>query len=97
MQKMKANSLYKIPNGKLMKISLDYDKKSNKINKLKITGDFFVYPEEGIEIIENGMKKTIIDKDIIYNKIEKIISNNFIQLIGLNSEGITKGIMMCKK
>ena len=94
---MKANSVYKIPNGKLMKISLDYDKKSNKIIKLKITGDFFVYPEEGIEIIENEMEKTIIDKDIIYNKMEKIISNNFIQLIGLNSEGITKGIIMCKK
>ena len=94
---MKGNSVYKIPDGKLMKISLDYDTKSNKINKLKITGDFFVYPEEGIEIIENEMENTIIDRDIIYNKIEKIINTNLIQLIGLNSDGITKGIMMCIK
>jgi len=94
---MKVNSVYKVPEGKLMKISLDYNKKSNKINKLKITGDFFVYPEEGIEIIENEMENTIIDRDIIYNKIEKIINTNLIQLIGLNSEGITKGIMMCIK
>lgn len=94
---MKVNSVYKVPEGKLMKISLDYNKKSNKINKLKITGDFFVYPEEGIEIIENEMENTIIDRDIIYNKIEKIINTNLIQLIGLNSDGITKGIMMCIK
>lgn len=94
---MKVNSVYKVPDGKLMKISLDYNKKSNKINKLKITGDFFVYPEEGIEIIENEMENTIIDRDIIYNKIEKIINTNLIQLIGLNSDGITKGIMMCIK
>lgn len=94
---MKVNSVYKVPDGKLMKICLDYNKKSNKINKLKITGDFFVYPEEGIEIIENEMENTIIDRDVIYNKIEKIINTNLIQLIGLNSDGITKGIMMCIK
>jgi len=94
---MKVNSVYKVPEGKLMKISFDYNKNSNKINNLKITGDFFVYPEEGIEIIENEMENTIIDRDVIYNKIEKIINTNLIQLIGLNSEGITKGIMMCIK
>ena len=43
---MKSKSIYKVPNGKLLKIFLDYDKKTQSINYINITGDFFAYPEE---------------------------------------------------
>ena len=92
---MKAKSVYKIPNGKLIKIDLDYNRKTNKINKLNITGDFFAYPEESIEYIENDLKDTYLDKDILFEKIESIIKNNSIEFIGLNCKGITDAIMMC--
>ena len=93
---MKKKSVYKIPNGKLLKISLNYDKKTNKIIDLNITGDFFAYPEESIELIENELQNTVIEYDTLFNKIESIIKNNMIQFIGIDSDGITKGIMMCK-
>ena len=41
---MRTKSVYKIPKGKLLKISLDYNKKTNIINDLNISGDFFAYP-----------------------------------------------------
>jgi len=94
---MKTKSVYKIPKGKLLKISLDYNEKTNKINYLYITGDFFAYPEEAIELIENKLKNTVMENDILYNEIESIVNTNMIQFIGLDSKGITKGIMMCKK
>ncbi len=94
---MKTKSVYKIPNGKLLKISLNYNERSNKIIDLNIMGDFFAYPEESIEIIENELKNTNIENDIIYKKIKSIIKENMIQFIGLNPEGIVKGIMLCKK
>ncbi len=54
---MQSKSVYKVPNGKLLKIFLDYDEKSNLINELSITGDFFAYPEEAIELMENKLIK----------------------------------------
>ena len=94
---MRNKSVYKIPNGKLLKINLNYNENTNKIIDLNITGDFFAYPEEAIEFIENELKDTVMENDILYRKIESIIKKNMIQFIGLDSEGITKGIMMCKK
>ncbi len=94
---MIAKSVYKIPNGKLLKIKLDYNEKTNRIIDIDIMGDFFAYPEEGIAKIENKLKNITIDKDILYKKIESIIKKNMIQFIGLDSNGIVKGIMMCIK
>ena len=94
---MRTKSVYKIPNGKLLKINLNYNEKSNRIIDIDIMGDFFAYPEEGIEIIENKLKNTVMENDILYKKIESIIKKRMIQFIGLDSNGLVKGIMMCKK
>ena len=92
---MKAKSVYKVPNGKLLKISLDYDKKNNIINVIGITGDFFAYPEEIIEILEDELKNSVIDKELLLKKINTIIEENNIQFIGLNAEGLVDGILKC--
>jgi len=34
---------------KLIKISMSYDDKKNVIGSIKITGDFFIHPEETLE------------------------------------------------
>lgn len=94
---MLSKSVYKIPNGKLLKISLNYDIKNKRINKINIMGDFFAYPEESIEIIEDKLKNTNLDKNTLLKKINQIINENNIQFIGLNPEGLADGIMMCLK
>lgn len=90
-------SVYKIPNGKLLKIRLDYDEKKNLINDIKITGDFFAYPEEAIEYIEGELKNTVLNIEILNKKIKSVIDSRMIEFIGINSEAIIKGIMLCKK
>ena len=92
---MNSRSIYKIPNGKLLKIFLEYDEKTNKINNINITGDFFAYPEEAIEIIENELKNMEIEKSVLIQKINYVIKKNNIKFIGLNAEGLTQGILMC--
>ena len=94
---MQSKSIYKVPNGKLLKISLDYDEKNNSINKINIMGDFFVYPEESIESMENELKNTILEKESLIKKINSIIKGYNIKFIGLHAEGLTEGILMCKK
>ena len=70
---MNSKSVYKVPNGKLLKINLNYDEKTNNIETIRITGDFFAYPEEAIEIIEVELKNIKIDRSILFEKIKSII------------------------
>ena len=94
---MNSKSVYKIPNGKLLKIFLEYNEKNNSIENINITGDFFAYPEEAIETMENELKNTLLKRETLLEKISSIIKENNIEFIGLNAEGLTDGILMCLK
>lgn len=94
---MQSKSVYKVPNGKLLKISLIYDKKNKSIDKISIMGDFFAYPEEAIETMEDALKNTPLDKSCLLKKINQVIKKNNVEFIGLNAEGLTTGILMCLK
>lgn len=93
---MRSQSVYKVPQGKLLKISLEYNKKNNVIKNIWITGDFFAYPEEAIELMETKLRNTILDQGQLLEKIRSIITEYHIQFIGVDAEGLTKGILMCK-
>jgi lipoate---protein ligase len=92
---MLYHSIYKVPNGKLLKISLEYTEKTKKIETIKITGDFFAYPEESIELLETHLKNTPLTPEELLKKIHSFIKEYNIQFIGLNAEELTKGILMC--
>jgi len=94
---MQSKSVYKVPNGKLLKIFLEFDEKKNSIKNITISGDFFAYPEEAIETIEDELKNTLLNREILQKKINFIIKRNNIEFIGLNSDGLTEGILMCLK
>ena len=80
-------------NGKLLKIFLDYNEKTNSITKINITGDFFAYPEESIETMENELKNVSLNRENLFGKIDSIIKEHNIEFIGLNAEGLTEGIL----
>jgi lipoate-protein ligase A len=93
---MQSYSIYKVPQGKLLKISLEYDEKMNVITDICITGDFFAYPEEAIELLEKKLKNTMLDHVHLLEKISSLIDEYHIQFIGVNAEGLTQGILMCR-
>jgi len=93
---MRLHSVYKVPQGKLLKISVEYNKKNNVIKNIRITGDFFAYPEEAIEQMETKLRNTVLDEEQLLDKIRSIITEYHIQFIGVDAEGLTKGILMCK-
>jgi len=93
---MLSQSIYKVPQGKLLKISIEYDEKDNVIRDIRITGDFFAYPEEAIELMETKLRNTLIERAQLQEKIRSIITEYHIQFIGVNAEGLTQGILMCK-
>ena len=93
--KMQSKSIYKVPNGKLLKVFLDYD--NNSINQIKITGDFFAHPEEAIEAMENELKNCALEKEKLLLKIDEVIKSNKIEFFGLDAENLVQGILMAVK
>lgn len=94
---MQSKSVYKVPNGKLLKIFLEYNKKNGSIISVNITGDFFAYPEEAIERMEKQLENALLKREVLIEKISSVIKENNIEFIGLNAEGLTDGILMCLK
>ena len=92
---MKSQSVYKIPQGKLLKISVEYDEETYILQSIRITGDFFAYPEEAIEVIERRLKNTVMEQELLQQKISSVITQNNFEFIGLTAEGLTHGILMC--
>jgi lipoate---protein ligase len=80
---------------KLIKVSLQYDEYSKIINSIKITGDFFLYPEESLDELEVNLIGTKLEKDALKQKIEKCL--NYSEAFGFNSESMTDAILGCLK
>ena len=93
---MKAKSIYKVPNGKLIKIFLDYNLESNTISSIQISGDFFAYPEESIHKLEEQLKGKQIEKNELYEIINSFVKENKVEFIGINPESLTHAVMECQ-
>ncbi len=77
----------KVKEGKLVKVEVECDK---FIKKVKITGDFFLHPEDVLEMIEKsilGLRKDA-GKDEIVSRIHKIAEANDVQMIGVSPESL---------
>ncbi|MFH1447445.1 MAG: lipoate protein ligase C-terminal domain-containing protein [Candidatus Micrarchaeota archaeon] len=74
--------------GKLIKIDLEY---SDRIEKISIRGDFFAYPEEGIEGIEQALVGSTLTKKDIKTRIENSLKD--IDVFGFDSDSLTTAIV----
>jgi len=61
--------------GKIVKIKLAYKQKSQLIHSIRITGDFFVHPEETIEQLEQGLCGVKLEKEDLKKKIQLVLKN----------------------
>jgi lipoate---protein ligase len=89
-----ARNIYKTQ--KLIKILLEYnDQEDGKkiINSIKITGDFFLYPEESLEYLEAQLKGTILDRDKLKEKIDKCLKDS--EAFGFDTESMVAAILGC--
>jgi lipoate-protein ligase A len=89
-----ARYIYKTQ--KLIKILLEYnDQEDSKkiINSIKITGDFFLYPEESLEDLEAQLKGTLLDRYKLKEKIDKCLENS--EAFGFDTESMVAAILGC--
>ncbi len=75
---------------KLVRVNVEF---SDKIDSIIISGDFFIHPEESIELIENGIKGTGLSSlDTVSWTIKKLVAENRIDMIGVSPETIQEAI-----
>lgn len=77
----------KVKEGKVVKVEIEYDE---IIRNIRITGDFFLHPEDILDEIEKsiiGLDKTA-DKEKIVSGIQRAIAGKDVQMIGISPESI---------
>ena len=64
-------------------IEIELALKDEIIVEIRITGDFFIYPEEAIELIENTLTNSPIDKQVLTERLESIYKKEEITTPGI--------------
>jgi hypothetical protein len=65
----------------LIEVELSID--NDSLSSLKITGDFFVYPEEALEVIEKELLNLKINQEQIKEKMMEIYKQHQISTPGI--------------
>jgi len=93
---MKIKSIYKVPDGKLLKINADIDETNDTIKDININGDFFAYPEESITELEKMLRQKNFKRNDLIKIITTFIETKKVQFIGIDAESLTEAIMRCE-
>lgn len=93
---MEGLARQKVPGGKLLIIKAIY---SEKIDSIQILGDFFLYPESSLDILERAIIGTEVnfDENKLASKISDIAIKNKIEMIGITPQSIAQTIKMAVK
>jgi hypothetical protein len=78
-------------------IRINYFLKNSTISKITISGDFFIYPEESIELIENSLLNIKMTSANITAALSDCIEKNKIELLGLSIHSIAETVINAKE
>lgn len=81
---------FKAPKG-VIKVSLDLEE--DKISKIQISGDFFMYPEEAIEDLEQFLVGVKIDRESLLNALREFYSKTKVETPMVGPEHFVEAIM----
>lgn len=79
----------KVPGGKLVRAEVRVE--GGRMAEVKVTGDFFLYPEEAIFELESSLKGLGLDSDLA-QAIELRLSQLGAQLLGASPKDLAEAI-----
>jgi lipoate-protein ligase A len=83
---------YKVKGGKLIKVQLAVE--DGRISRIKITGDFFLHPEDVIEEIEEALKGHVLDEQELSQLIENVLESKGAVSLGAGPRDFARCIML---
>ncbi len=86
---MGAKIAVKVEGGKLLRMELELA--GERIKSLKISGDFFIHPEDSLQIIEKALYATSPDADMVKvaDNLKELAASQGIQMIGITPGAIS--------
>ncbi len=89
---MHTDVMYKIPGGKLVRLSLDFD--TTHITRARIYGDFFIHPEETIHDMELCLTNLAVETtaERIEALLQNVVEQHQAELIGIDTLNLSKRI-----
>lgn len=81
----------KVSGGKLIRV--DFEVSEGTISSFSLTGDFFLYPEAGVDLINQSLTGCPLDTEEIIRRIENTISSNSMGVVGFEAKDIAQAIM----
>ena len=87
-----SHAVYKVPDGKMIRIEMDY---TDKIEHINISGDFFLHPEDGIDKIEKALVGVELKEELIFDTVVKIIDEEKLEFFGADASSLTRAILIC--
>ena len=85
----------KVPNGKLLKVTVEFHE--GRIENVRVTGDFFIHPEESIEELETALKGKAYSRKSVGDAVEIFFARQGLIAFGITSQALTDAIMRCKE
>ena len=83
---------FKVPGGKL--IAAEAEAEGGRIVRVKITGDFFMHPEEAIEELEGSLTGVSADEKSLEKAMNSFFGKRSIELIGVSPKDFAHVIRM---
>ncbi len=66
------------------------------IDSVKLTGDFFLYPEEGVDAIERSLAGVPCREKEIVDAVITAMKENSIEMVGLSPQSIARAILQAR-
>jgi len=91
---MLLKSEYKVKGGKLIKVALEVE--GEIIKNAKIYGDFFLYPEDAIEYIEQSLKGARLNSEF-EQILAEAVKRSGAQLLGFSADDIAAAVRLASQ
>jgi lipoate---protein ligase len=85
---------YKAPGGKMVRVRLT--EKDGRIETLKISGDFFLVPEESLSKLEKMLVDTRLDERELRLLVDRFFHGAQAQGLGVSPDDFVKAILQTK-
>jgi len=70
----------KVPGGKLLRVSTTV--REGRIQDIKITGDFFLHPEDSIDDLESRLQGIRAEEDEVSSTVKRFFDSHQITVLG---------------
>jgi Bacterial lipoate protein ligase C-terminus len=89
------SSDYKAPGGKMVRVRLT--EKDGRIETLKISGDFFLIPEDSLPKLEKMLEDTRLDEGELKLLVDRFFRGTSAQGLGVSPDDFVKAILSTKR